>query len=333
MIVVAFLWFAVWGVLAVVICGAVFALTWRIQGAAAAAELANAWFSTFNGIIVGAAGFGAVAFIRRERFTVARAIEHSFDVPDAFSDRFKTHLGRVRSWRWATLGLSALLLVIGGFIAINARIPLQGFSHYALTLAVISFYFVGGLGLMVLVALLRLFRFIETHAGADLDTRISLRSPVRRHDLQAIDFYFIISSAMAIFAVYVCFRTTLTAFHSAPPAYYKTMIIPVLFFLPAALVYSFYPRWVVRQVWDADALVAIETVANNVSLDANDFSKPSLEMRKLILDVREKMLAERRSAPLFTLKDAPTLTMAILMLLQLIAQKDPVLSNYFNAFR
>ena len=108
------------------------------------------------------------------------------------------------------------------------------------------------------------------------------------------------------------------------------MIIPVLFFLPAALVYSFYPRWVLRQVWEADTFVAVEDFAKEAAaLDQGDF-KESLNMKKLILELKEKMLSERRAAPLFTLKDAPTLTMAILMLLQLVAQKDPILSDYFR---
>lgn len=329
MILVAFLWFIVWGVGSALICLAVWLLTWLIQDYNAASELAHAWLVTFNGIVVGAAGYGAVFFICRERGFVAQSIERVLHVPDSFKKDFGYHLRCVRSWR-ITHVVALILTVIGGFIAWKAGIPLQGFSHVCLMIAVISYYYVGALGLMVFVALLRLFRYIENHAGPGSRARISLRSPLKRRDLQSIDLYFVISSAMALLAVYVCFRTTLTAFHNAPTAYYKAMIVPVLFFLPASLIYSFYPRWVLRQVWEADTIVAVDEFAES----AKEIGQPdlvrTLEVRKLIMEVKEKMLDERRAAPLFTFKDAPTLTMAFLMLLQLIAQKDPVLADYFS---
>jgi hypothetical protein len=329
MILVAFTWIVFWALASTLLCVIGCLLTWSLQGSVAATDLAAAWLSTFNGILVGAAGYGAVWFICRERHQVVKAVDKVLDVPDGLRDDFGAHLDRLRSWR-ATHAVAIAMTIVGGFIAYNAGIPLSGFSHVYLTIAVISYYYVGAHGVMVFVALLQMFRFVEANAGPDVKPRISLKVPLQRRDLQTIDLYFVISSAMAIFAVYVCFRTTLTAFHGAPAVYYKAMIIPVLFFLPAALVYSFYPRWVLRQVWEADTFVAVEDFAEKAAaVDEGDF-KESLNMKKLILELKEKMLSERRAAPLFTLKDAPTLTMAILMLLQLVAQKDPILSDYFT---
>lgn len=333
MILVAFVWFVLWGLGSAALCLIGWLLVWAVQGWGEASAFTNAWLFTFNGIIVGAAGYGAVFFIRRERGLALRAVKDVLDVPESMRGDFDRHVKCVESCR-TTFLVAFVMTAIGGFIAYNAGIPLRGFAHIFLSAAVISYYWVGALGLMVFVAWLRLFRYVETHAGTQQEERISLRSPLRNRDLQMVDLYFIISAAMAIFAVYICFRTTLTAFHEAPLVYYKAMIIPVLFFLPAALVYTFYPRWVLREVWETDTFVAVEKFAEGAEAGEAGDLKRSLEMRKLIMEVKEKMVAERRAAPLFTFKDAPTLTMAILMLLQLVAQKDPILLEYFRtAFR
>jgi hypothetical protein len=327
LILVAFVCVFAWGLGSALLLGVGWLATNAIQGADAGAALRNAWLFTFNGIIVGATGYGAVAFIRHQRGMLVRALRRVLDVPEVHKVEFERRLARVVHWGLTPV-VAAVLLFIGGWIAYGAGIPLRGFSHVYLTLAVVSYYPVGALGLMVFVAVLLLFRFIEENSDADDPNRIRLRVPLRRVDLQTIDLYFIISSGMAILAVYVCFRTTLTAFLGAPPHYYKLMIIPVFFFLPAALIYSFYPRYVLRQVWETDTFVVVDKVAGEPGVTVEESPEKVLELRKLILEVREKMMAERRSIPLFSFKDAPALTMAILMLLQLAAQKDPVILRW-----
>jgi hypothetical protein len=330
LVLVAFKWFARWGIGSAALCALSCLLTFAVQGANAAAALLDAWMNTFNGILVGAAGYGAVFFLCRQRGTVAGVLDNVFDVPRALHYEFAQHLDRVRAQRIAPHVTAVVLTAIGGFIACSAGIPLKGLSHWLLTGAVLSFYCVGAYGLMVIVALLRLFHFVDGHLDPAAAQRISLKRPFRGIDVQTIDLFFVISSAMCIFAVYICFRTTITAFAKAPLPYYKAMIIPVFFFLPAALVYSFYPRYVLRQVWEADTFLAIDRyVVETDSAGALDL-KSRLELRKLILEVKERMLADRRALPLLSFKDAPTLTLSILMLLQLVAEKDPVIAGWFK---
>jgi len=325
----AFVWFAFWGVGSAVLWFFGWIITGIFQDQASASELTNAWFFVFNGILTGAAGYGAVFFLCRERARLIAALLNVFDVPAPHLNEFTRRLELVRSWRSTHL-VAILLTLIGGYIAHGAKVKLTGFAHLYLSGAVFSFYFVGAYGLMVIVAILHFFRFIEEHCDAASVARITLKVPFRSRDVETIDLFFIISSAMCIFAVYVCFRTTLTAFTGAPPIFYRAMIIPVFFFLPAALVYSFYPRYVLRQVWEADTFVAIERFANDTAEETSPDLKSRLEMRKLILDIKEKLLAERRALPLLSLKDAPTLTMAILMSLQLVAEKDPIIKMFFS---
>lgn len=328
MVLIAFVWFAVWGIGSAALFALGWVLVYCVQGSSAASELANAWFFTFNGILAGAAGYGAVFFLRRERKTLVATLKNVLDVPQVMQYEFTRRLQHVISWRVTHL-VAILLTLIGGLIAYRAGIPLRGFAHLYLTGAVVSFYFVGAYGVMVIIAVLYLFRFIEQNGNAAALQRISIKAPFRGLEIHTIDLFFVISSGMCIFAVYVCFRTTLSAFALAPLFYYKAMIVPVFFFLPAALVYSFYPRYVLRQVWEADTFVAIDLFASEMAVSSPIDMKANLEIRKLILEVKERMLAERRTLPLFSLRDAPTLTMSLLMLIQLVMQKDPVIAGWF----
>jgi hypothetical protein len=328
-ILIALGWFVIWAAVAALLLGIGWATTSIVQGRDTATALATVWLFGFNGILAGAAGYGVVFFLCWERHTLLKALAKAVLVPESLRPKFDELIKRVKSWP-ATHAIAVLLTMIGGYIAYGAGIVLDGFAHVYLTLAVFSFYFAGAYGLMVIVAILRLFRFIETDLARAADERIQLRSPVPIQDVRTIDLFFVVSSAMSMIALYVCFRGTLTAFATAPPLFYKALIIPLLFFLPAVLVYSFYPRYVLRLVWEADTLASIERFeADTAAIEMTDL-KTALEYRKLILDVKEKTLAERKALPILSFKDAPTLTLGFLMAIQLIVQKDPVIARFLD---
>jgi hypothetical protein len=328
-VLVGFVWFVIWGVGSAFLFAIGWYVTARLQGPADAADLANAWLFTFNGVFTGASGYGVVFFLCRERATLIAGLLSMFDVPPSLQYEFARHIQHVRRWPVAH-PVAFLLVLIGGYISHGAGIPLRGFAHVYLSVAVMSFYVVGAYGLIVIIAIMNLFRFIELHTDASSAERISLRAPFRAQDVEAIDIFFITSAAMCVFAIYVCFRTTLTAFAGGPALFYKALVIPVFFFLPAALLYSFYPRYVLRQVWENDTFLAVARFATESSTEEPSDFKAALELRKLILDVREKMVAERRALPLLSFKDAPTLTMVIVMAIQLLVQRDPIIANFFG---
>ncbi len=331
-ILVAFRWFVAWGIGSAVLWLIGWGLTLDYQGPAAASEFTAVWFFSFDGILAGAAGYGTIFFMCHQRSNLISALRNVVDVPSALHDEFERRSKLFSPW-WLTLIVAVVITVVGGFIANGARIPLKDFSHKYLSVMVISFYFVGSFGLMFIVGVLNLFRFIDRHSDSASDDRIKLKTPFRPQGIQAVDLFFVISSGMCILAVYVCFRGTLTAFAGGPEFFYRALIIPVFFYLPASLVYSFYPRYVLRQVWENDTFLAIERFSEETEIDSVLDLKTRLDLRKLILDVKEKMLVERRALPLISFKDAPTLTIALLTAIQLIAQNDPIVSGFLGLGR
>jgi hypothetical protein len=305
-------------------------LTLLLQGEAMAAQFTTAWLSTFSGILVGASGYGLLFFVARERHRLGLALLNVFDVPVECQPDFMHRLSLIRAWSLRSY-VTALLTLIGGIVLVRAGIPLKGFAHWYLTAAVVSYYLIGAYMLMIFVAILGIFVYVDEHSMPGAAHRFSLRPPLRSIEIKTIDAYLIISSLLGLLAVYHAFRTTLIAFADAPRPYYELMVLPLFFFVPATLIFSFYPRYVLREVWDADTYVLLERIAPDSWLDGNNDPKALLELRKLLMEVKAKAAEERKSVPLLTLKDAPALTLAAFTVIQFVVQKDPVLVNFFKS--
>lgn len=333
MIVHACIYLLAGGALSGFLFGIGWVLTLLLQGEPIAAQFTTAWLSTFSGILVGASGYGLLFFVTRERHRIGPALLNVFDVPTEYQPEFTHRLSTIQNWSLRGY-VTALLTLIGGIVLVRAGIPLNGFAHWYLTAAVISYYLIGAYMLMIFVAILSLFAYVDDHASPAAAHRLSLRVPLRSIEIKTIDAYLIISSLLGLLAIYHAFRTTLTAFAGAPRPYYELMILPLFFFVPATLVFSFYPRYVLREVWDSDTYMKLEQLERLVPdslLDGDGDPKARLELRKLLIEIKAKVAEERKSVPLLTLKDAPTLTLAAFTVIQFVVQKDPVLVNFFKS--
>lgn len=330
MIVRACIYLLAGGALSGVLFGIGWVLTLLLQGELMAAQLTTAWLSTFSGILVGGSGYGLLFFVTRERHRIGPALLNVFDVPTDCRREFTRKLSTIRTWPLRGY-VAALLTLIGGIVLVHAGIPLSGFAHWYLSAAVISYYLIGGYILMVFVSILSVFAYVDDHASPDAEHRFSLNVPLRSIGIKTIDAYLIISALLGLLAIYHAFRTTLVAFAGAEKPYYELMILPLFFFVPATLVFSFYPRYVMREVWDSDTYVLLERVASDSLLDGNADPKSQLELRKLLIEVKAQVAVERKSVPLLTLKDAPALTLAVFTVIQFVVQKDPVLVNFFKS--
>jgi hypothetical protein len=137
---------------------------------------------------------------------------------------------------------------------------------------------------------------------------------------------------MGVFTLYVGIRATLTAtFADSIPFLRELLLLPFILYLPATLCYSLYPRYVLRHVSECDALASIEALEREVASSPPGDIRTNLELRKLMMDLKEKMLNDCRSVPVLGLKDAPSLTMSIIVVLQVIAQKDSVYADFFKS--
>lgn len=320
--------------IAMVVAAAIGALlTYFFQDDRVATQLVETAVFDFNGILVGAVGYGLLAFVYFSGRRMLAVLNNILDVPKEHMADYARLLERAGSWR-AWLAIVAPLSIIGALVLWRAGFPLYGLAEFYLAVGVSSIYVVASAILASYVYTIFLFHFIEEHSGNSTRPRIRLKCSFASMDLQTIDSFFIVNAAFGVLAIYLGFRGTLTAnFTSMTELYRKAMILPLVFYLPATLCYSFYPRYVLRQVTECDTLELVEEFERQTKdqPEGADF-KATLELRKLIFDIKEKMLNDRRAVPLLTLKDAPSLTMSLIIAIQFIGQNDSLVSKFLHQF-
>ncbi|HEX7831823.1 MAG TPA: hypothetical protein VF787_19360 [Thermoanaerobaculia bacterium] len=307
-------------------------VTYFVQGERMALALMEAWVIRFNGILVGAAGLGLLLFVWQSGKSTIATLNSLLVIPDELVVEFARRMHRITSLKWAAM-IVIPLSVIGGIVLWYAKFPLAGFARLYLTASVISVYVIASSILAFYTYTILLFRYVEDHSlyTKAKRPRFQLRCSFGSMDLQSIDSFFVVSATLGVLAIYLGFRGTLTAnFVGTTELFRKLMILPILLYLPATLCYSLYPRWVLRQVSECDTLQLVDEFEEQTSLHKEKGFKANLALRAMILDVKEKILNDRRSVPLLSLKDAPSLTMSIVIVLQFIAQKDTVVSEFFD---
>ena len=335
MIANAFFCLGGFGVFIAVLCVIGALIIYFTQGEQAALFFIETSIVKFNGILVGATGYGLLAFVHSSGKRMLGVLLSVVSTPDDYAATLAVRVRRVTSWAWVLL-LAVPMTIIGGTVLWRAGFPMGGFARIYLATATISIYFVASSILAFYVYTILLFRYLEQYSGTSVDPRFQLKCSFASMDLQMIDSFFVVSSTIGVAAIYFGFRGTLTAnFVGTTELFRKLMVLPLVFYLPATLCYSLYPRYVLRQISECDTLQMVEEFERQATgqaagQDLNDF-KNNLELRKLIFDIKEKMINDRRAVPLLSLKDAPSLTMSIVIVIQLLAQKDSVVANFLQS--
>lgn len=327
------LFYLLWcSLLSIGLCALGVAITYLLQDQEMALGLLRSWVFDFNGVIVGALGYGLMFFVRSGGRTVLAQLRALMDLPDQLQVDLVRHQERVMSWGWANL-ISVPATAIGAVVLWNCGYPLEGFAQYYLAACSISIYYVATNILAFFLFTLAMFHRLEAASDDREQLRLSPTGRASRIHLETIDFFFVLTSTVGIVAIYAGFRGTLTAnFEGTPELFKDLLILPVVLYLPATLSYSFYPRYVLKKVSERDTLRRIdETLAAGEPPPDADYQS-SLELRKLMLEVREKMLQEHKSPPILGLKDAPSLTLSLVIFIQFLWQSDKIVKDFLARF-
>lgn len=327
------LFYLLWcSLLSIGLCALGAAVAYRLQGADMAMGLLRSWVFDFNGIAVGALGYGLMFFVRSGGRSVLAQLNTLLDLPPELAQRLARRQGQSTSWRWANL-ISIPATLLGGLILWNCGYPLEGFAQYYLAACSISIYYVATNILVFFLFTLAMFRELEEASDQGPEPELARADRAARIHIENIDFFFVLASTLGVIAIYVGFRGTLTAnFEGTPDVFKDLLILPVALYLPATLCYSFYPRYVLRKVCERDTLRRIDETLAAANTLPNDDVHASLEFRKLILEVKEKMIQEHRSPSILSLKDAPSLTLSLVILVQFLWQSDTIVKNFITRY-
>ncbi|MFA6981280.1 MAG: hypothetical protein WC209_18280 [Ignavibacteriaceae bacterium] len=331
MLINSFFNFLAFCMVSLILCSIGYVITFVFQSKELANQFFISWIFNFNGILVGGTGYGLMWYINKEGKNLLGMLNNFIDVKKLKNLNIVVYSHKANSWTWKII-IGVPITIIGGIILWSGGYPLQGFSKYYLAICSISLYFVASYILTFFIYIILMFKALEEELK---DNPISKIVPALEYE--TINNFFTITATIGIFGLYFGFRGTLTANLDILMAFEplrKLFILPVILFLPIALVYSFYPRYILKKIYDMEIinqLRKLENIRLN-SMDEDIQTKERLDIEKTVSEIKEKLLAERKQLPIINYKDSPSLGLVILMLLQLIVQYDKVINDFFKIF-
>jgi hypothetical protein len=87
-----------------------------------------------------------------------------------------------------------------------------------------------------------------------------------------------------------------------------------------------------RKIQENEILQKIEYLQtlSSSEIDKSEGTKEKLEMEKLFMEIKEKLLAEKNKLPLLSLKDSPAIAISAIFIIELIIKNDDQIQNYFK---
>ena len=305
-------------------------ITFIFQGSDMALALFESYFLKFNGIFVGGFGYGLLFYLRSTEQQGFNSLLNLLEIDDENLIILHRYNIWVSDYKRKNL-IAMIVTLLGGAILWNCGYPLSGFAKYFLAITSISMFYVAGLMSGYFFSSMLIFRKLD-----EICKRISLKKAASSFELENLNISFIISSTIAVFALYIAFRGTLTAnFVSIENniVFHKFLIYPVIIFLPGILFTSFYYRYVLKKIKDNETIKKIERIEAISIAEISKISnaKEKLEMEKLLIEIKEKLILETKKSPILSLKDSPALAVALVLLLQFIIQNDKQVQLFINS--
>ncbi len=317
-----------WSLLSIIACGIGYAAVYIFQSPEVAVQFVHSWLFKFNGLVVGGFSYGLLAFVVRHGNSVfsmfTNIVEISSDSRYNIGYVFK-HISSLKTTAYRSIPLA----LIGALTLWGCGFPYDGLAHVYLAVCTMSIHFVGSAIFVNYILLSRMFLQLEQNIDY-----LSIKTDISPLHLDTFNTYFVISSIGGLLALYFSFRGTLTADFTFDSFLSREFLFyPLIVFLPLVFFYSFYPRYVLQKVRDKDISLKLESFKTKLQKahDQNATDREVLENEKLYLELKEKLFADRTRFPVFGLKDAPSLLLSIVIVVQFLWNQDPVVKNFLDS--
>lgn len=296
-------------------------------------EIANSLFQSyvfhFDGILIVGFGYGLLWFIRSNGEQVFNSLFTILDIPET------QQLVLLKYHRWITSSkrkhlVSIIVTIIGGAILWNCGYPLQGFSKYFLAATSISLFYAAGMMSGYFIACILIFRKLD-----EFNSEVKIKTGASPFELDNINTSLLVCSTLGIVSLYLAFRGTITAnylYTNNEFIFRKLLIYPIAAFLPGILFTAFYCRYVLRKLQENETLQKIESLEKlfTQGISTSQTTKERLEIEKLFIEIKDKLLSERKAMPFLSLKDYPALFISIVFLIDFALKNDTQVQAFFK---
>lgn len=341
--------YAIWLLVSVAVCIAGICVTLVLDPGQARIFLIS-YVYYWNGLLVAMSGFGALHFgMTTYKQQIHYLIFGILDITGNLQIAMIADLQKLYSV-WNKQSIAIPVLVIGMMILYICGYPMTGFPKYFLWFSSSFMFYAGGLMLAYGVFSLHIFHLLEKHID---DVR--LQDDVNIIELENFNLYLSTLFLAATLALYFAFRGTLTAnFTFTPPNQFtehavnlfmapgssyssvrNLLLYPIVIFLPLVLFSGFYMKVVMRKIYLASIkrkISEIDALAKPIIEDA-DSKNPAIaiiEVRKTVMELKEKIIQNNRVLPLVTLNDSPSIVLMLVVVLQFIWINDKYVKGFFE---
>ena len=341
--------YAIWLSVSISVCIAGLCVTLILDPSQARLLLVS-YVYYWNGLLVAMSGFGALHFAmitHKQQFHYL-----IFEILDISGDlRFAViaELDNLYSF-WNKQFIAVPVLAVGMTILYICGYPMTGFPKYFLWLTSSFMFYAGGLMLAYGAFSLRIFHLLEKNIE-----NVGLQDDVNIIELENFNLYLSTLFLVAAVALYFAFRGTLTAnftfmppnqlieyvvnLFMAPGSNYSSvrnlLLFPIVIFLPLGLFSGFYMKLVLRKTYLASIkrkISEIDALAKPIIEDA-DSKDPAIaiiEVRKTVMELKEKIIQNNKVLPLVTLNDSPSIVLMLVVVSQFIWINDRHVKGFFE---
>lgn len=259
-------------------------------------------------------GWGLALFIQRQGMAVPislNAILSSGTVMAMATARIENSIFHRKAVPYTTFTTA-----IGLPLTYLYGIPNSGLAYILIFLGILSIYYIAGYILYHFVEVSMSFHYILQMMD-DVRFKTSY-SPLHIENLTT---YLALTTTIGLTAVYAGFRGTLTAGFTFPYDDLRPLLsTPLILFLPATLLYNYYPRYVLRKIAHYHIFMNLQNLSVGSKINA----------RSLLLEVKEYVILSSQIIPFLDHKNIPSYFIAILFVFSLVYNYDPSVKNFFD---
>lgn len=342
--------YAIWLLVSVAVCIVGMCVTLLLDPGQARTFLVS-YVYYWNGLIVAMTGFGALHFgLTTYKQQVHYLIFEILHITGDLQFAVTAELEKLYSF-WNKQLIAIPILIIGSIILYVCGYPMTGFPKYFLWVSSSFMFYAGGLMLAYGLFSLHIFHVLEKNIE-----NVDLQDDVNIVELENFTLYLSILFLAATSALYFAFRGTLTANFTftppnqliehivnlivAPGSNYSSvrnlLLYPIVIFLPLTLFAGFYMKLVLRKIYLASIkrkISDIDALAKPIIEDADSKKDPAIaiiEVRKTVMELKEKIIQNNKVLPLITLNDSPSIVLMLVVFLQFVWISDKHVKGFFE---
>ncbi|MCW8931800.1 MAG: hypothetical protein OQL19_16400, partial [Gammaproteobacteria bacterium] len=269
----------------------------------------EAFFLDFNCAISGGLIIGAALLIYKTQNIIPDLIEEVFTKEDLDSTDYKQQKNVYYS-RYNSIIFSTEFIIIGFIIFYFAKFPLNGITEYLMIIFGCIQY---GLGVYVGRKLFYIAQMLNSIENIDIKKNI-----FSDDKLGGIATYVNAISTITIIFVYV----HVNSYYNAPFVYDTivvssikiALLIPAIIATPVVLLFNFYPRTVLRKLYNRSISIEVKKLTTNLKKEHLSY----FERKSYMIQYDNLSKDELRYRLRLTLSDLPIGITIIIMIIQLL---------------